>query len=320
MSRGKHAAGTELGEEPVTWEEGARPCAVGDPGRAASTVLTERDSRFLFRNDFLVDGARLPRADAPVADLRAACVRGLKNRYYGKVCQDDYGFLVTKDEQWLVIAVADGVAQGSHSHVAAGIVARGGCETLAKALADEHPSRIDWTRLLHRLADDVVRHGQQHLGLRDRVDVSGTLATTALFAIVGLQPDEDGFLPAFVLPFGDSSAWLLRPRDGRKWIPLQAVKNEGNVIATSATDAIPLVPHELPPALETSLAPGEALVLMTDGVGDPLGTGDGEVGRFLADAWSSPPEALTFASQANFARRSFDDDRTVVAVWPVPRP
>ncbi|MDX8049634.1 protein phosphatase 2C domain-containing protein [Lentzea sp. BCCO 10_0798] len=321
MSPGRHAAGPEAAteEEPVEWEEGARPCAVGDPGRAASTVVTEWDARFLFRNDFLVDGVRLPAVESPVADLRAACVRGLKNRYYGKVCQDEYGFLVSPDRRWLVIAVADGVAQGTHSHIAAQIVVRSGCRALSALLGQDDPSRIDWTALLHRLADEVVRYAQAELGLGDRVDVAGTLATTALFAVVGLTPDEDGFLPAYVMPFGDSSAWVLRPDDERPWIALQPVKNEGSVIASSATDAIPLVPHELPAAVKTSIAPGEALVLMTDGVGDALGAGSGEVGQFLAASWREPPEALTFASQANFARRTYDDDRTVVAVWPVRR-
>ena len=62
-----------------------------------------------------------------------------------------------------------------------------------------------------------------------------------------------------------------------------------------------------------------ALFLMTDGVADPLGAGSGEVGRVLGQWWAQPPNEFEFGAQAAFARRSFDDDRTVVGVWPNPQ-
>jgi hypothetical protein len=63
--------------------------------------------------------------------------------------------------------------------------------------------------------------------------------------------------------------------------------------------------------------PGEVLVLMSDGVGDPLVDGAGEVGRVLSGAWRRPPRDVDFAAQVGFAKRTYDDDRTVVAVGPV---
>ena len=70
--------------------------------------------------------------------------------------------------------------------------------------------------------------------------------------------------------------------------------------------------------MQAELTAQQVLVLMSDGVGDPLGAGTGEVGQTLAESWRKPPYILTFAAQVEFARRSFDDDRTVIAVWPVP--
>jgi hypothetical protein len=59
----------------------------------------------------------------------------------------------------------------------------------------------------------------------------------------------------------------------------------------------------------------EALFVMTDGVGDPLGDAAGEVGQFLGEVWRAAPDVLTFAAQVGFARQTYDDDRTVVGVW-----
>jgi hypothetical protein len=117
------------------------------------------------------------------------------------------------------------------------------------------------------------------------------------------------------MSLGDTSAWQLRPDREMPWESLREVKNAGSTIASSATAAVPLIPRQLPPPVSARLCPGEALVLMSDGVGDPLGGGTGEVGASLASAWRLPPDPLNFAAQVGFARRTFDDDRTVVAIW-----
>ncbi|WP_068425013.1 hypothetical protein [Piscicoccus intestinalis] len=67
--------------------------------------------------------------------------------------------------------------------------------------------------------------------------------------------------------------------------------------------------------VETTLGDGAALVLMTDGVGDPLGSGAGEVGTTLAQLWSRPPHPVEFAAQVAFGRKTFDDDRAALVVW-----
>ena len=117
---------------------------------------------------------------------------------------------------------------------------------------------------------------------------------------------------------GDSSALILR--DGRTWQSLKGGKSDGGAIATSRTAALPMVSREPPQPTSALLGRDDVLVLITDGVGDPLGDATGPVGRFLAAKWSRPPLALEFAAQVDFARRSHDDDRTAVAVWPGPEP
>ena len=110
---------------------------------------------------------------------------------------------------------------------------------------------------------------------------------------------------------GDSDIWIAR---GRKWQPLFPVKNQGRLIASSAVDTVP-GNRKPPTVVKASLEPGDLFVLMSDGVGDPLGDGEGDVGEFLADAWRRPPAPLEFAAQVQFRRRTFTDDRTVVALW-----
>jgi hypothetical protein len=59
---------------------------------------------------------------------------------------------------------------------------------------------------------------------------------------------------------------------------------------------------------------GGALFLMSDGVAKPLAW-SAEVQEALAGWWSAPPEALTFAGQVDFARKTHIDDRTAVGIW-----
>jgi hypothetical protein len=143
------------------------------------------------------------------------------------------------------------------------------------------------------------------------------MAATALFAVVDLDPTVGG-RPVQVMSLGDTSAWLLRPDHPMPWTPLQEMKNASSAVASSSTAAVPAVPRTLAPPVVTELRAGDVLVLMSDGVGDPLGGGTGEVGEFLAEAWRTAPDPLTFAAQVGFRRRSYDDDRTVLAVWTSP--
>jgi hypothetical protein len=94
------------------------------------------------------------------------------------------------------------------------------------------------------------------------------------------------------------------------------VKNDGAEVASSGVSALPREVTVQPVAHE--LAPGEVLAVVTDGLGDPLGTGQGVVGRFLATMWSQPPDLLAFAQQAGFYRRSYTDDRTAAVLWIAP--
>jgi hypothetical protein len=220
-----------------------------------------------------------------------------------------------------VVAVADGVSAGLLSHHAARIVTHHGCARLAKLLSSSSSESIAWPALLHDVSQAVINEGRLLLQAGDGPEevtartVAKHLAATAIFAVIPLtSTDEDIDVHLFAL--GDTSAWVLR--EGTMWENQQPIKNADAVIASSAVQAIPLVPTTLGPPMRAIIRPGDALVLMSDGIGDPLSTGAGEVGAFLAQAWAEPPQALAFAAHIDFARKSYQDDRTAVALWPLP--
>jgi hypothetical protein len=64
------------------------------------------------------------------------------------------------------------------------------------------------------------------------------------------------------------------------------------------------------------LAHGEVLLIGTDGFGDPLGDGTGPVGAHFAVRLARPRPPIAFAHDLDFSRETFDDDRTLLAIWP----
>ncbi len=296
-----------------------RGYVVGDPGRAAGQVRPLPDLRFPERPDTVVDGYTIAGPDGrPGVEVRAAGVRGLAHRYYGTVRQDSAAVRVSGDGRWLVAAVADGVSAGAHSHVAADAAATGAATDLAAQMAANPPEAIDWAGFLASLAEHVAGATRAHLaghGLDPSGDLShvaSQAAATLLVAIVALDSDPDGSRELHLIGLGDTSAWNL---ECGGWRCLHGAKTQ-DVLASSATAALPILPPRPPQPLRSRLDRGQVLALVTDGVGDPLGDGAGEVGAFLAEHWQAPPAPLEFAAQIDFARRSYDDDRTAVVIWP----
>jgi hypothetical protein len=308
----------------ATWWGSVEQYVVGDPGRAASATVPLPDPENWNRQDTVVDGVTITAGRDRLGELRAVSVRGLVHRHYGRVRQDEYAYRRTPDGRYLVLSVADGVSRGTQSHHAAAAAARNGTRRLASLVDGVAPGEIDWPSFIGEVTDAVVRAGRKRLSVLKvpgaeeftHRELAEHLATTVLFAVLDLHADQDGHR-VDLCAVGDTSAWVLRA-DG--WEPLQPVKNEGATLYSPSVHAMPTAPPELALPMRTVVRPGEVLVLMSDGIGDALGAGTGEVGAFLAEVWQRPPAPIAFAAQADFARKSFDDDRTAIAFWPQPRP
>jgi hypothetical protein len=313
---------------------------IGDPGRQPEVTPVPSALIAPTRPDTVVDGGRV----GGLA-FRAVSLRGLQHQLAGTPRQDSYLVRPTRDTRWLVGCVADGVSEGRRSHEAADIVCRVLTSVLADALGSFAPDldddrrwaeavrRLPWQEAVDRASDSIVKAAndelrQQHERRGDDARAAAIaeqplpdsgvrryMSSTAIAFVVSARPGADGWHPyAVLVAAGDSSAYLLQ--DGA-WQRLAGGKAEGGV-ASAAVQPLPRKVRVEP--ADGGLSSGDALVIVTDGIGDPLGSGGGLVGRFLADKWSAPPDLLGFAQHAAFYRRSYVDDRTAVVVWADPRP
>ncbi|MFB6889079.1 protein phosphatase 2C domain-containing protein [Kitasatospora sp. NPDC056327] len=249
------------------------------------------------------------------ADLtvRFASVRGAKHRYYRRPRQDAARAALHEPSGTVAFAVADGVSAATSSEL-------GAIEACRAALA----------RTLHLLSgppgpldfQDVARHAARRLWQvarwrlngkePDPAEVARLYATTLVTGVV--RPDPAGPV-AELCRIGDSGAWILERPNGR-YHPLFPSKTGSDALLVhNEVTSLPDVPDPTERAT-VRLAPELTLLVGTDGFGDPLGDGDGPVGALFGDTLARPPAPLWLAHVLDFSRETFDDDRTLLAVWP----
>jgi len=286
--------------------------AIGDPGRQPEIRCVSSDLNVGTADtalDFLSLGA---------LELRACSTRGWSHRYKGNPRQDAYSILVGEDA--LVIAVADGVSEGPHSHVAADTAARATVKLAAAEMAKN--GVVDWELLARRVSLRIVEEAEyrqiastsEHAAdINERVRlVRLKMSTTLIAAVLRRSPTHLGIQVEVSVIAGDSGAF--RMLGGSMVLTrVSGGKELGGLIAS--TSVKPLPGPTSPDVATIQLQPGDLLLLATDGLGDPLGDGTNDFSRELALRWGTPPTADRFMSDIDVYRRSFDDDRTAVAVW-----
>jgi hypothetical protein len=214
----------------------------------------------------------------------------------------------------LIAVVADGVSAATQSHFGASTAVDFAKKWL-NAYAATDTAQTDWMELVKNSAWALAERAQEMFKLEkpDPAKAELELATTLTCAIVEVV--EPGLLRAHVVGVGDSGAWLLH--DG-EFIPVLGGKtsSEGG-ISSSAVTALPRVPSELAP-IAVEFGASDVLLIGTDGIGDPLGSGQGGVGNLFRELFidGQPPSLVEFARAVDFSRETFDDDRTLVAVVP----
>lgn len=229
--------------------------------------------------------------DTPRLDVRAASSRGLMHRHAGTERQDEYSVTWHPDTGTLLAVVCDGVGQYPLSQRVAARV----CADLPDVYAESHSLRDALLRVNSFLLSDRTRRG-----------IEG--ATTVVAVAVTTSGDD---LRADWAVVGDSSAWKLDHATAT-WTSVTE-SPEAELLHDTSVGSLP--DPQLSAVLDGTFTLTGPIFLMTDGVSGPL-TGSAEVARSLAQWWSTPPHILEFAAQVAFARKSHQDDRTVVAIWP----
>ena len=273
------------------------PVTIGEPAAAIEARLAAAEP---YRPDTIADGGT-----AFGLTVRAASVRGLYKRYTGGPRQDDICLRLHADSGTLIAAVADGVSGASRSDLGAALAVRYAAAAVARQLDDDCAS-IDWGPVFEQAAWALVEEHRRACGDGGAgvEEASGSLATTLLVAAVR---DSDVELAAV----GDSPAFLLR---GKHYDAVVGEPERFDGLVGGGVDALPRSAGAASVA-RCRLDPGSILLLCTDGLAMPLAGGGGEVGATLARELARPPDVVDFARLLDFSRSTYDDDRSLVAVW-----
>lgn len=292
------------------WSAFSRDNTIGDAGRQPDVVpvlgqLTVGVPDSVL--DFFSDGD---------LEVRGCATRGWSHRHAGTPRQDFFAVQISDD--LLIVAVADGVSAGAHSHVAAETAARSVCKLVAERWRDGEP--LDWEHVSRRVSMRILEEAEyrqlvptptEDASIDDRLRTCLlSMSTTLVVCAMRRRPTHLGYETWLAILAGDSGAYQITSTHLN---PLSGGKDQTSVIASSAVRPLPGV---VTPQEDTfHLQPGGAILLCSDGIGDPVGDGSGDVGQELASRWASPPTIDAFLKDVNFYRKTFDDDRTAVGIW-----
>jgi serine/threonine protein phosphatase PrpC len=280
------------------------PVTIGEPAPEIEPRLAAGEP---YRPDTIADGG-----SAFGLTVRAASIRGLHKRFVGGPRQDDLCLRTHDASGTLIAAVADGVSSAPRSDLGAALAVRYATAAVARHLDADGGDEVDWVNVFEQAAWALI--SEERRGGDETDSGSGSLATTLLVAVI--SAGESGTVAVQAAAVGDSPAFRLQ---GREYDPVvgQPVHDDdligGGVLA---------LPRDAGSAAVggCTLEPGDALLLCTDGLALPLADGTGELGRAFARELARPPDVVDFARLLDFSRSTYDDDRTLVAVWPPREP
>jgi serine/threonine protein phosphatase PrpC len=295
--------------------EPVEPAAIPDPGRLIvgvgahelepRPVDTRRSAQPAYRSDAVLDG--FGNAHWTV---RAASVRGDDHREGGIPRQDDFALGQHPRSGTLVLAVADGVSAAAESHHAALHVTRRAVDLLLGQVGSR--SGLDLDKVVEHCAYVPMALTMQLWGLREPDAELAVRQLSCTLTLVVVRPEE-GHLLATSVTVGDGAVGIL---SGEGISMLQGGKRGTGGISSSAVLALPRRP-ELIEITTAAVSPGEVLLVGTDGIWDPLGSGHNQVGdMFRETLLPGPPSLMQFGRVTDFSRETWDDDRTLIAIWP----
>ncbi|MFF7332671.1 protein phosphatase 2C domain-containing protein [Streptomyces sp. NPDC090306] len=294
--------------EEGTRDEGAavfwRPLVVGTP---LPRFEPRPPSGLSYRPDTVCDGW-----STSALDLRLASVRGYQHRYDGRPREDDAAAAWEHGTGTVVFAVADGVSDAQQPHIGAQLACRSAVDEMLAQVRGGDGFVADWEKLLSTVHWQLVEQARRILHDPDAGarETAGLLATTLVAGTA--TPTQEGVLVHLVC-VGDSGAWQIKHD---RFYSLLGGKSAGaDGLVSSAVEPLPYVPAGMRPFC-FRLEPGTVLLVGTDGFGDALGDGTGAVAGLFLNRLRDVVPPLGFAHLLDFSRETFDDDRTLLALWP----
>ncbi|MFI9328083.1 protein phosphatase 2C domain-containing protein [Kitasatospora sp. NPDC052868] len=285
---------------PELWQ----PVVVGDP----VAVFDPRPPTGLsYRPDTVCDGW-----STPELDLRLASVRGYQHRYDGRPREDDAACAWDRTTGTVVFAVADGVSSARQPHIGSQLACRSAVdELLAQVRAGD--GRVgDWEKLLGTVQWQLIEQARRILK-QPGAGIEATAQLLATTLVAGTATPTGGGVAIEVVSVGDSGVWQIKYDRIYQLLGGKSAGPDG--LVSSSVEPLPGVPTRIRP-MEFYLDPGSVVLIGTDGFGDPVGNGRGEVARLFVQGLRRPVPPLGFAHLLDFSRETFDDDRTLIALWP----
>jgi serine/threonine protein phosphatase PrpC len=257
--------------------------------------------------DTVLDGA-----DLDGLLIRGASLRGDRHRYEATVRQDAMGIWQVGDSETaaVLVCVTDGVSSEPLSHRGAAEA----CRLLRDAIALEVSDLFKaWGKrrvkpVWENIAQDIcvrLTAVAGYLGVTPKA-----LSTTLAAALIETNPRDPKMRRFVILNVGDATAFHLIDRE---FIPLLEDPHDAAITST-ATNALPTSLGDV--GVDTGiLAPGEVLMVCTDGMSNPMRNAD--VREQLAEWWGfgSVPSMPEFGWQMSYRAKTYDDDRTAICVW-----
>lgn len=256
-------------------------------------------------------GVAADQAQAGDLAVRAASIVGAGHRYDPERAaprQDSYQLALDSRRRFLLVAVADGVSSAAHSEIGAHMATVGAIDVLARQFHEQvkltaHSAQQLFQQVAYSITDEAQRRRHRQTDY----------ATTLLVAAIPLTAsDSDGGRKVWLSWLADSTAWLF---DQGGWRQQTGAVKEG--LDRNTLDAC--LPHNADHVQTATIdfPAGQALALMTDGLGDVL-TDVGGAREELAKRWAKPPSLPAFLRDMCFDAPGQDDDRTAVVVWSPP--
>jgi len=269
----------------------------------------------LFRSDWISDIAQIEDTTVFATAMRGAAHYGSK-----KIRQDAYaiGKVNTKNGDFLIVAIADGVGNGSHSHLLADFVVNQAIKKVKNTLLSGIDYKMyDWKILCSDLVKDsqifVATYMKNNNIAHNNWSWLSLMGSTLDFAIIQTKKNNLKTRDLiFVSLAGDGAAYILSNQKGWKYLKYnEKIGDDSSLVAlpNSVTD-FNIIFHEL--------FEDECLFMVTDGLGDLLQRGNTELGGFfqsnITGNLTTCTTLISFLRIVSIAEKNLGDDRTAILV------